>query len=140
MSPIVRFDALLGAFEVASFGQPGECKAYLCRVDGTFRYHSEYGDEEPLPDDINDPEKYVQIPHKNELDLGKRLVLQFASEVLPDEQGKIHEMFRRSGAYAHFKDLLERRDALQEWYDYEDKAKREALRAWCADNAIEIEG
>ena len=32
-----------------------------------------YGGDEELPDDIED-EKYIAIPHKKELDLGKPLV------------------------------------------------------------------
>lgn len=130
---------MLDAFEFASFGHPGESEAYLCRDTGTFHYHSDYGDHEPLPDDI-ESERYVVLPHKNDLDLGRRLVLRFAAEVMPDDEPKIQEIFRRPGAYARFKVLLERRGALQQWYTYEDEAKREALRAWCADKEIEIDG
>ena len=36
-----------------------------------------------LPDDIDD-EKYIAIPNKKELDLGKPLVLDFTREFLPD--------------------------------------------------------
>ncbi|OGA38126.1 MAG: hypothetical protein A3G24_09315 [Betaproteobacteria bacterium RIFCSPLOWO2_12_FULL_62_13] len=139
--PTVKFDALLDAFEFVSFGRPMEHEAYLRTKTGAIHYHSEYGDnEEPLPDDIEDSEKYIAIPHKNDLDLGKRLVLKFAAEFLPDALGKVQEIFRRSGAYARFKDLLEQRGMLQQWYEYEAKAQKEALREWCEDNGIEIDG
>lgn len=130
---------MLEAFEFASSGQPGESAAYLCKDTGTFHYQSEYGEEEPLPDDI-ESERYVAIPHKNDLDLGKSLVLRFAAEVMPDDERKIREIFSRPGAYARFKDLLENRGTLQRWYDFEEKAKGEALRAWCNTNAIAIDG
>ncbi len=139
--PIVKFDALLEAFEFVSFGRPMEHEAYLCTETGVIHYYSEYGDnEEPLPDDVEDSEKYIAIPHKNDLDLGKRLVLKFAGEFLPDALGKVQEIFRRSGAYARFKDLLEHRGMSQQWYEYEAKAQKEALREWCEDNGIEIDG
>ena len=118
-----------------------EHEAYLCVATGVIHYHSELGDdEEPLPDDIDDAEKYLEIPHKNDLDLGKRLVLRFADEVMPDALADVDEIFRRRGAYARFKNLLEHRGVLQQWYEYEEKSRKEALRQWCHDRGIEIHG
>lgn len=136
----VKYAALQDAFDFVSFGQPMENEAYLCKETGEIYWHSEYGDdEEPLPDDIDDPEKYIEMPHKNDLDLGKSLVLKFTDEFLPDTFGKVEEIFSRSGAYARFKDLLEYRDMLEQWYEYEAKTCEQALREWCEDNDIEIE-
>jgi hypothetical protein len=58
----------------------------LCdRQSGKIYWHSEFGDnDEELPDDI-DNEKYIAIPDKRALDLGKPLVLDFAREFLPDD-------------------------------------------------------
>lgn len=138
---VVKFQDLLLAFDFVSSGAPMEHEAYLCKETGVIHWHSEYGDveEEELPGDI-DSDKYVEIPHKNDLDLGKRLVLKFAAEFLPDEYDKVGEIFSRRGAYVRFKELLERNGKLQQWYDYEEKAQNEALRAWCEDNGIEIDG
>ncbi len=73
----------------------------------------EFGeDEEELPDDIGDGDKYLRIPDKSELDLGKPLVLDFARQFLPDDFNKVREIFSKRGAYARFKDLLEYRGAL----------------------------
>ena len=139
--PASKFDALLEAFEFVSFGQPGEHEAYLCTKTGEIHWHSEYGDnEEPLPDDIEDPEKYIAIPHKNDLGLGKSLVLKYAAEFLPDALDNVREIFRRRGAYARFKDLLEHRGMLQQWYEYEATAQKYALRDWCEDRGIELHG
>lgn len=55
-----------------------------------------------------------------------------------DDYNKVREIFSRSGAYARFKDLLEYRRALNQWYDFEAKAEEEALRQWCEENAIEL--
>jgi hypothetical protein len=62
--------------------------------------------------DIDD-EKYIAIPDKIELDLGKPLVLGFAREFLPDDYGEVCQIFSRSGAYRRYKDLLMRRGALE---------------------------
>ena len=139
MNRAIPFAEMLEAFEFASFGQPGESEAYLRKDTGTFHYHSEHGDEEPLPSDI-ESERYIAIPHKNDLNLGKTLALRFAAEVMPDDETEIRAIFSRSGAYARFRDLLENRGTIQQWYDFEEKAKAEALRAWCSDNAIAIDG
>lgn len=137
----VRFDDLLEAFEFVSAGQPFEHEAYLCIETGVIHYHSEFGDlDEALPEDVEGSERYIQIPHKNDLDLGRRLVLGFAEAELAEDLDDIYDMFRHKGAYSRFKGLLERRSKLQQWYEYEESRKREALREWCQENGVEIHG
>ena len=82
---VTNIQDILEAFEFVSFAQMDEHQAFLDKETGKVYYHSEFGDdEEELPEDIDD-EKYIAIPHKNELGLGKNLVLDFAHEYLPDE-------------------------------------------------------
>jgi hypothetical protein len=135
----VSFKDIMDAFEFASFGMPHETEAYLCKESGKTYWHSELGDDfEELPEDIEDDEKYIRIPHKNELGLGKPLVFAFVEERLPDDYHEVRRVFSKRGAYARFKDLLERKGALKEWYDFEAKAQEKALREWCDENSIEI--
>ena len=135
----VPFDKILEAFEFVSFGPAEEHQAYLCLETGKIYWHSEFGDdEEELPEDIDDAEKYVAIPHKNDLDLGRNLAIEFVEEVLPDATSEVARMFSRRGAYSNFKNLLERRRLLERWYEYEAAAEDKALREWCADQGIEI--
>jgi hypothetical protein len=73
----VEFQEIFLAFDFVSFGQPYQNQAFLNRDTGKLYWQSEFGDnEEELPDDIDD-EKYLEIPHKNDLGLGKPLVLDF---------------------------------------------------------------
>ena len=92
-----------------------------------------------MPDDIDDG-KYVSIPDKRELDLGKPLVLDFAREFLPDDYDEVRHIFRRRGAYRRYKDLLVRRGTLERWYDFSNKAEEAALLEWCVENGIELTG
>ena len=92
-----------------------------------------------MPDDIDD-EKYISIPDKRELDLGKPLVLDFAREFIPVDYDEVRQIFSRRGAYRRFKDLLVRRGALERWYDFSSKSEETALRQWCAENGIELSG
>ena len=104
----VSFSDLQLAFEFVSSGR-GENEAYLDRQSGKIYWHSEFGDnDEELPEDIDD-EKYISIPDKRELDLGKPLVLDFAREFLPVDYDEVRHLFSRRGAYRRYKDLLVRR-------------------------------
>jgi len=135
----VKFSDLLLALEYVSAGVPFEAEAYLCVETGVIHYHSELADfGEELPEDIGDSEKYIAIPHKNDLDLGRRLVLDFAEAELAADLDDVYEFFKRKGAYARFKGLLETRGKLQQWYDYEESRQKAALRQWCEESAIEI--
>ncbi len=57
-----------------------------------------------LPDDIEDDEKYVAIPDKRELGLGKPMVLDFAREFLPNDFDEVERyIFSKGGAYRKFR-------------------------------------
>ena len=136
----VSFSDLQLAFEFVNSGGMGENEAYLDRQSGKIYWHSEFGDnDEKLPNDIDD-EKYILIPDRKELHLGKALVFNFAREFLPDDCDEVRQIFNRRGAYRQFKDLLARRGALERWYDFSNEAEEAALREWCAANGIDPAG
>jgi hypothetical protein len=137
----VKLSDIVDGFEFASFGGFGENQAYLCRQSGEIYLYSEFSDmDEPeeLPDDIEDAEKYLPIPDKRDLGLGKSLVLDFARQFLPEGFDNVRDIFRRRGAYGKFKNLLERKGALEKWYDFERAATERALREWCDLNSIKL--
>jgi hypothetical protein len=137
---VVKFQVILEAFEFVSFAQMDEHQAFLEKETGKIFYHSDFDDDgEELPEDIDD-EKYIVIPHKNDLGLGKKLVLDFAHQYLSDEVAMIHAMFNRKGAYSRYKDFLEQRGMLEQWYEYESKKQEKALREWCDSSSIELNG
>ncbi len=135
----ISFSDIENAFLFVCFGPPESHYAYLNKETGELYYTSDMGDSDVLPDDIED-EKYVAIPDKYELNLGKNLVFEFMSEYLPEESEKVYSIFRHKGAYSRFKDLLERRGKLDEWYRFEDERQKKALKDWCQDNGIKIPG
>jgi hypothetical protein len=121
-----------------NFGAQGENEAYLDRQSGKIYHHSEFGDnDEELPDDIDDP-KYMAIPDKRGLDLGKAVVLDFVSQHLANDYDEVRRIFSRSGAYARYKAILVERSALEHWCDFSNKAQEAALREWCSENGIEL--
>ena len=136
----ISFSDIEDAFFFVSMDQMFMHNAYLCKETGKIFYKSEMGDSDELPEDIDDPEKYISIPHKNELDLGKALVIEFTLEYLPEELDKIYSIFRHKGAYSRYKDLLESNGALEDWYKFENERQELALKEWCRENNIEIKG
>ncbi len=140
----ISFQEILDALESVGTDILGEHQAILCRRTGKIYWRSESSEldelNDELPDDIEDDEKYVAIPDKRELGLGKPLVLDFAREFLPDDFDEVRYIFSKKGAYAKFRALLIRRNVLERWYDFEAKGTERALREWCELNAIEVAG
>ena len=66
--------------------------------------------------------------------------MDFAREFLPDDYDEVRHIFSQRGAYRRYKVLLVRRDALERWYDFSNKSEAAALRAWCAENGIDLSG
>jgi hypothetical protein len=139
----VSFQDILYALEFVSMsGGLGEHQAVLCRRTGKIYWRFESSDLEELndelPDDVEDEEKYVAIPDKRELGLGKPLVLDFAREFLPNDFDEVRYIFSRRGAYPKFRALLARRNAVDRWHEFVSKATERALREWCELNSIEV--
>jgi hypothetical protein len=106
----VSFAEILDAFEFANVNAgSGEHQAIVCKQTGKIYLHSENSDreelnDEPLPEDIEDGEKYLMIPGKRDLDLGKPLALDFAREVLPDDFDEVRHL-RQERRLSEFQSL-----------------------------------
>ena len=137
----ITFDDLEAALLWVSSAAPFENSAFISRATGKVFYASDaYDTEDELPEDVEDATLYCSVPHKNDLDLGRKLALRFASEYLPEQELRVQDYFHRRGAYARFKDLLERTGRLDEWYQYEQKATKTALLAWAAGEGLKVAG
>ena len=135
----ISIDTLESALQWSSAGAPHEHEALLSRATGELFFKSMHGDfGEELPDDIEDGTVYVAMPHQNDLDLGRRLVIAFAEQVAPAHLHAIQSFFRHKGAYAKFKALLERTQLLARWNDYETAATTRALEAWATENGFTV--
>lgn len=135
---VIEFKDIMDAFDFVNSGQLYEHQAFLNKETGKIYWHTEFGDNiEELPEDIDD-DKYIEIPHKNDLALGKSLVFDFTYEHLPNDAGEIEFIFSKKGAYAKFKALLESKGIIDKWYKYESDAQEKALREWCEATGIKI--
>ena len=136
---VVNARELRDAFDFVSVGETFDHSAYISLDTGKIYWRStEAGlEEDDLPDDIDDSDRYLAVPDQRDLDLGRRLALAFVAEELPDDYDTVAGFFRRRGAYGRFKDLLDASGKLERWYEFETKATDEALAAWCAEHGIE---
>jgi hypothetical protein len=141
----VKLRELEEALLVASGGpEAGDTGAFISKATGEIYCRFDpmiSGDDvnDDLPEDLEDGEKYIQVPDKRELDLGQALVLDFAMAAMPDDLDEVRDIFRRRGAYGRFKSLLARRGKIDEWHDFENRATLQALREWCVENGLEVE-
>jgi len=136
----IKFQDIELAFEYVSSSQPLMNSAYISKTTGQIFYHSDmYGSDE-LPEDFYEKHDYIEIPHKNDLDLGQRLVWEFVNTEIPGLTDKIKGFFSKRGAYSRYKSFLEEIGLLQRWYDFENERQTRAIREWCEENDIKLDG
>ncbi|HEX6314156.1 MAG TPA: hypothetical protein VFZ73_04825 [Gemmatimonadaceae bacterium] len=135
----VKYEDLSLAFYFVSSGAPMEHHAYISMDSGKIYWVSELAPtEDELPDDFGESDRYLEIPHKNDLDLGQGLALRFAAKELPGAYDRVAGFFGHRGAYRRFKDYLADVGYLEKWYVFEAEQIDQALRAWCEVNQILI--
>ena len=137
MSALSLDDIEMALYFVSSQGV-GMNEALLCRDTGEIFYESDMDDSDEMPADIDDSNRYVAIPHKNELGLGRGLVEEFMDQYIPESVGRVATMFCRKGAYSRYKEFLDSEGKLELWHEYENERTREALRKWCEAEGLEL--
>ena len=134
----VKYSDLSEAFDFVSGGFLTDNRAYISKDTGRIYWVSDDPVEDDLPDDIEESDAYIPVPHKNDLDLGRDLALRFVEQELPDRCDTVRGFFGRRGAYGRFKDLLDEAGRLESWYAFEAQHTQQALKDWCQANQIEL--
>jgi hypothetical protein len=131
-------DELLEAIEWVSAGADFRNAAYICRNDGrTFWIGGDVEQIDDMPKDIEDGSLYLALPSKQQLGLGMPLAMRFTEEYLASDLREVRAIFSRRGAYQRFKDLLERRNRLEDWYRFESSEGRRAVATWAREHGFE---
>ena len=132
-------DELLEAIEWVSAGADFGNAAYIRRDDGHIVWIGDDMEQvEVVPEDIEDGSRYVALPRKQELGLGKPLALRFAEEYLFSDVVEVKAIFNRRGAYQRFKGLLERRNRLEDWYKFEASEVKDAVTRCTQEHGFEV--
>ena len=133
-----KYEDIEMAYDFVSGSPYGEHSAVLRKDTGKILWRSELSDMDEISEEDWESDDSVEIPHKNDLDLGKRLVFDFVLANLPGDFDHVRQIFSRRGAYGRFKEFVASKGLLQSWYDFEAEQQERALRQWCEDNAIEL--
>jgi hypothetical protein len=137
----VKYEDLSAAFDFVSLAAPMEHQAYISIDTGTIYWISDANPlDEEIPEDLETSDRYIAVPHKNDLDLGSDLALRFAADLRPGLHHRVEQFFRSRGAYARFKELLASEGCLDKWYAFEAESTERALRNWCTENNINVIG
>ena len=135
----IKWSELLDAFEFASYGGPYESRAFVNLDTGSLHLISDAIElDVEAAEDIEASDRYLALPHKNHLDLGRELALSFIEQHLPGEFDRVAGYFHKRGAYSRFKDLLESCGVVETWYAFEKQATEQALRQWCDEHEIRL--
>jgi len=135
----MTYASIEDAFLFVSSAAPFEHSAVIHRITGETFFASAYSVDSEFPDDVEDSDDYIAIPHRNDLELGKPLVIEFVRNHCPEQTNRVVAIFSRRGAYGRYKELLAEKDLLEEWYAFENARTREALLEWCVGNGLVIE-
>jgi hypothetical protein len=134
----MAFDSIDDAFHYVSDAPPGERTAVVHRRTGqVFLASHKAGYDERPAGAATDPD-YLSIPHRQELDPGKPLVLEFVRSHCPAELARVEALFARPGAFRNVKDLLRRRQLLESWQVFEGQRLEALLRQWCTAQGLPL--
>lgn len=132
------YDKIDEAFHYVSDAPPGDRSAMIRRSTGqVFLASRKAGFDERPPGCETDPD-YVTIPHRQEIDPGKPLVLEFIRTHCPEELTRVEALFARSGAFRNVKDLLRRKNLLVNWQIFEEERVAALLRQWCESKKLPL--
>lgn len=134
----MTFDIIDDAFHYVSDAPRGERCALLHRPTGKVYLASfKAGYDERPAGSENDPD-YLNIPHRQQIDPGKPLLLEFVRRNCPRELPLVEALFARPGAFRKIKDLLQRKGLLESWQVFEVQQIELLLRQWCAAQGLTL--
>ena len=135
----IEFAKIAEAFEFVCAGQISSHSAVIDTTTGDILFQSDSGELNEFPEDVDD-ERYIFVPTRHELHLGRPLVMSFIEEHIPGSYREVEALFGHKGAYSRFKDFLDLRNQLDHWHEYQDRETEKALREWCEGMGISLRG
>lgn len=135
----MKYDDLVLAFEYVTMGGSYGNEVFVSRSTGQTFVRSELAGIDELPDDVLENEDYVELPDRNDLDLGNRLIWDFVDTEIPGLRDEVRRIFSHRGAYRRYKARLAELSLLEAWHRFEDQRVKKALLEWAGDHGITVE-
>ncbi len=142
--PVIKLDIVLEAVEMAddnfTYYYDKQEKESVCYIDPVFYGHDEENDA--LGELIEEEwlTRFIALPRKFEVD-EYSIMESFIDEEIPNDSVRDYMFSRISGrgAFRRFKEDIRKIGMEQEWYDYRDRAYRDAAIEWCDENGFNYE-
>ena len=134
----MKYLEFLDAIDFVNSGHYGDNVAAYRKDTGQLLFRTVGVEDQIGPVPVSDPD-YVFMPRKDELHLGRDIVMQFVAEYLPRERGHVDWLFRKEGAFGRFKGYLDEKGLLEKWYEFSERQEEKMLRRWCAQNGLKLE-
>ena len=134
----MAFDTIDEAFHYVSNAPPGERRACVHRGSGRVFLASVKADFDERPAGSEGDPAYLTIPHRQELDPGRPLLLEFVRSYCPGERARVEALFARPGAFRNVKDHFRRLGLLESWQVFEGEKMAGLLRQWCVAQGLEL--
>ena len=139
----IKLDELEHAATIVDDGEGG-ARALVSRETGMIHLlNDDYVDEEaPLPADGGDTDndgEYVAVPPASTLGIGDQLVFRFVAMHLAGDQATVRDMVRDEDTDG-FTRLLDERGAADAWQRFRGEETRTALRRWCDEHGLQVNG
>jgi len=132
----IKYADLEEAYVFVSAGPEYSHDALLDTQTGRMLFQSADSEELDEFPEIIDRNRYISIPTKTDLHLGRPVAISFTEIYIPDAIAEVRRIFGRKGAFSKFKDLLVRAGMLEQWYKHEEQETERALREWCQAKGI----
>lgn len=131
----VKLSEVMEAIEGA-----GDDMTYYYHTDTqSITYVMEYGDDDERLAEIEEHcDHYIQLPSKydvNDYHIMEEFIWDLADE---QQQNQLENAISGRGAFRYFRDLVERFELTQKWYDFREAAYEKIAREWCHDEKIAI--
>ena len=109
--------------------------------DEDLSVHAEWYREaiEQAKEFINHEDDYIPLPSKFEFHEYRVMEKFILSLPIEEQRDELLSMIKGKGAFARFKQGLERFLLLEKWYQYRDQALAALAQGWCRDNGIEFQ-
>ena len=88
---------------------------------------------------LNNEEDYIPLPSKFEFHEYGVMEEFIRSWPIDEQRDELLTLIKGKGAFARFKQGLERLLLQEKWYQYRDRALAELAKSWCRDNGIEFQ-
>jgi hypothetical protein len=134
MSTVQR-DQLVLAVEHVTGGEAIGASAFIDHSTGAILFGGADLDVS-LPVDVYEDERYIPVPTKKELGLGREMALSFSHQHAPHLLESVEHIFATAGAFGRFKHLMHEHGLLKDWYAYQEDRLSSAVQEWAEQHGL----